>query len=187
VHPLDLVGKEVRRRHLHGGRQLENDLIIRRCTPLGGDRVADVAGELELGGGECLRAVFERPLGFRLRIGQLAHQAHRRHGHIDQLFLAQTEHDVAKRLRCRVVHVHDGPAHALKRVHGPADEVLARLCEDLDSDIARFRLPIAIVNAGVAWSSQPRSLYSGAPYFSEFAGGAGRDRTCCSQSTKRSR
>jgi hypothetical protein len=41
VHPLDLVGIDVGRRHLHRGREVEDDLVVRRRAPFGGDGVAD--------------------------------------------------------------------------------------------------------------------------------------------------
>jgi hypothetical protein len=49
-------------------------LFVRRRAPGGGHRIADLEGEVELGGGEGLRAVFEHPFGFRLFGGQLPEQ-----------------------------------------------------------------------------------------------------------------
>ena len=69
AHPLDRVGVDVGRRHLHRARQVEDDLVVRAGAPGGGDRIAALAGEIEFGGAEGLRAVFEHPLGFWLGVG----------------------------------------------------------------------------------------------------------------------
>jgi hypothetical protein len=107
-----------------------------RRAPGGGHRITDLKGEVELGGGEGFRAVFEHPFGFRTGVGhQLPQQAHRRDGHVYHLGLAHPEDGVAKRLRCGVVDMHDGPACTLEGVDGAADQVLARLRQHLDGDV----------------------------------------------------
>jgi hypothetical protein len=60
VHPLDLVGVDVGRGDFDGGREVEDDLALGGGAPGGGDGIADFEGKIELGGGEQLRAVFER-------------------------------------------------------------------------------------------------------------------------------
>jgi hypothetical protein len=65
VHPLDLVGVDVGRGDFDGGREVEDDLALRRGAPGGGDGIADFEGEIEFGGGEEFRAVFEGDFGFR--------------------------------------------------------------------------------------------------------------------------
>jgi hypothetical protein len=59
VHPLDLVGVDVGRGDFDRGREVEDDLALRRGAPGGSDGIADFEGEIELGGGEEFRAVFE--------------------------------------------------------------------------------------------------------------------------------
>ena len=49
VHPLDLVGEDVRRRDLDGRRQIENDRMARRRFPYIDDALADLEREIELG------------------------------------------------------------------------------------------------------------------------------------------
>ena len=70
VHPLDLVGVNVGRCHLHRRRQIEDHLAFGRRAPGVRDRVADLTGELEFGCREGFRAVFERPVRFRPCIGE---------------------------------------------------------------------------------------------------------------------
>ena len=58
--PLDLIRIDVRRGHLHGGRQID-DHRFRRCrTPLACDRGGNFHREVEFGAGETLRRILER-------------------------------------------------------------------------------------------------------------------------------
>src|ERR1700722_16245927 len=57
AHPLDRVGVDVRRRHLDGGRQIEDDRVVRRRLDDVADRVADLLGVFEFGAGVGLRRV----------------------------------------------------------------------------------------------------------------------------------
>jgi hypothetical protein len=100
-----------------------------------GHRVADFEREVELGGGEGFRAVFEHPFGFRILGAQLLDELDGRHGHVDHLRLAHAEDDLAEGLRGGVVDMHDGAARALERFEGAPDQVLARLGEDLDGHV----------------------------------------------------
>src|SRR3546814_2696175 len=53
VEPLDLVGVDVRRRHLDRRRQVEDGPALRRRLPDVHHRLADLLGEVELGAGEA--------------------------------------------------------------------------------------------------------------------------------------
>jgi hypothetical protein len=59
AHPLDLVGIDVRRRHLDGRRQVDDQLVVRRRLHLGDDGVADLQRDVQLGAGKALRRIFE--------------------------------------------------------------------------------------------------------------------------------
>ena len=63
--PFDLVGINVGRRHLDGGRQIQDGLALRRRLPDGIDGIADLHGEIEFGAGEALRAVLEDSSRYR--------------------------------------------------------------------------------------------------------------------------
>ena len=67
--PFDLVGVDVRRRHLDRRRQVEDHLALGRRLPDLVHRVADLDREVELGAGEALRAVLEQPVRAGLRCG----------------------------------------------------------------------------------------------------------------------
>ena len=137
VHPLDLVGVDVRRGDLDRGREVEDDLALRRRAPGGGDGVADFLGEIELGGGEEFRAVFEGDFGFRHLVGECTDEAYGVGGHGDDLGLAHAEDGFAEGWAGGVVDVHDGLLRALERLEGAADEVFAGLGEDFDGYVAR--------------------------------------------------
>ena len=53
--PFDLVGIDIRRRHLDRGRQVENDRIVRRRFINIHHRLADLDGIVEFGPGETFR------------------------------------------------------------------------------------------------------------------------------------
>jgi hypothetical protein len=95
--PFDLVGVDVRRGALDGGRQVEDHLVLRRRVPHLDHRVTDFLGELQLGGAEGFRRVFEGPLGFRLLGGVFDEQL----GGVDRdgldAFLVLVEDDAAER------------------------------------------------------------------------------------------
>jgi hypothetical protein len=71
AHPLDGVGVDVRRGHLDGGRQVEDDRVVRRGLDDIADGVAHLLGVVEFGSGVGLRRVLEAPLGVRVLRGLL--------------------------------------------------------------------------------------------------------------------
>ena len=98
MHPLDLVGINVGRGHFDGGRQVEDDLVLRRRAPGFGDGVADLQGKIKLGGGEIFRAVLEHPFGCWIFFAELTHQLDRRNGHFHHFGTTEAENDFAERL-----------------------------------------------------------------------------------------
>ena len=132
VHPLDLVGVDVGRRHFDGGREIENDLALRRRAPGFGHRIADFEGEIEFGGGEGFRAVFEGEFGFRLGGGERFHELDGVDRHRHDFCLAHAENIVAEGFRRRVIDVDDGLFGAFQGFEGAANEMFARLGEHFD-------------------------------------------------------
>ncbi|KFB72532.1 MAG: hypothetical protein AW09_002265 [Candidatus Accumulibacter phosphatis] len=137
MHPLDLIGVDVRRRHLDCRRQIEDHLVLRSRSPGGGHRVADLEGKFELGGGEGFWAVFEYPFGLRLCIGEFPDQAYGGDRHIHDVGLAHRKDILAERLRSGVIDMHDCPSRPLQRFDAAADQMLASLCEHLDAHVVR--------------------------------------------------
>jgi len=133
--PLDLVGIDVRRGRLDGGRQVEDQLLRRRRLEHPDHRVAYLDGEIGLGGAEHLRRVLEAPGGFRCRIGQTFDDLRRVDCDVHHAGLVLVE-DNATEARCgSVVVMDDGPLGALERLEGAGDQVLAGLGQHLDGDV----------------------------------------------------
>ena len=137
VHPFHLVSVDIGRSYLDGRGQIQNDFVVGRGAPGGGNRVTHLFGKFQLGGGEQFGAVLQNPLGLRVRLGQLFDQLDRVHGELHHLGLAHVEHHIAKQRRSGVVDMHDHPPRAGHGLKGAADQVLARLGQHLDGDVLR--------------------------------------------------
>ena len=135
VHPLDLVGVDVRRGHFHRGREIEDDLAFGRGAPGFGHGITHLKGKIELGGGKGFRAVLEHELGFRLGFGKRLDELDGIHRHLHHLRLAHAEHVLAEGFGGGVIDVNDGALDTLERLEGAANEVFARLGEHLDGDV----------------------------------------------------
>ncbi|MCY1433865.1 hypothetical protein D9M71_499050 [compost metagenome] len=135
--PFDLVGVDVRGSDFHGGRQVEDDLVLRGRLPYVEHGVTDLHGELQFGGGEDLRRVLEGPLGFRLLGGQLLDQLGGVHGDIDHALLVLVEDDAAERRCSGVVDVDDGLLRPAQGLEGTGDQVFTGLGQHLDGHVVR--------------------------------------------------
>src|SRR3546814_13168389 len=86
VDPLDLVGVEVRRRHLDRRRQVEDGPALRRRLPDLHHRLADLLCKVELGAGEAFGRVLVDDLGiaFLAYLSRLGANARRAlYGNVD--------------------------------------------------------------------------------------------------------
>ncbi|MCY1423803.1 hypothetical protein D9M71_395280 [compost metagenome] len=135
--PLDLVGVDVRRGRLDGGRQVEDQLLLRSRLEHADHRVAHLDGELRLGGAEDLRRVLEAPLGFRVLLGQALDDLSGVDGDLDHPGLVLVEDDAAEARRGGVVVVDDGLLRPFQRLEGAGDQVLAGLGQHLDGGVVR--------------------------------------------------
>ena len=134
--PLDLVGVDVGRRHLDGGRQVEDDLAARAGLPHVEDRLADLEGELQLGAGEDLRGVLVAELGVAQQLlGVLHHHLGAADGDGAALVLVDAEDDAAEQRRGGVVQVDGGAGGADQGLDGALDQVLAGLGQHRDRDV----------------------------------------------------
>ena len=110
--------------------------------------------EVELGAGVGLGRVLvvDRRVGDRLL--ELAAEARRLDGDVDDAVLVEAEDDLALQRRRRVVEVDDGLLAAADRVVGALDEVVAALCQHLDrhvvGDVAALDELAAEVEVGLA-------------------------------------
>ncbi|MNF73300.1 hypothetical protein D3C84_552970 [compost metagenome] len=133
--PLDLVGIDVRRGHFHGGRQVEDRLVVRGRLPDVEYRVANLHGEFQFGGGENLRRILEGPLGLWLPGGEVLDDPRRVHRDVHHAGLVLVEDDAAKARRGGVVDVNDGLLGADQRFEGASDQVFAGLGQHLDTGV----------------------------------------------------
>ncbi len=140
AHPLDRVSVDVGSGHLDGGRQVDDDLALRRRLEDLDHLVADVECELELRAGVALRRVLVVHLGAgneRLHLAALARAVQ---GDVDDALLVLAEHDLALQHAGGVVQVHDGLLGALDRLVGALDQVVAGLRQHLDGDVVGDRV-----------------------------------------------
>ena len=137
AHPLDRVRVHVRRRHLDGGRQVDDHLAVRRRLQHLQHRVADPQRELQLGAGVGLGRVLVVHVRVRDELLVLAAEPGARHRDVDDAVLVRAEHDLALQRGRRVVQVHDRLLGARDRLVRPLDQVLARLGQHLDDDVVR--------------------------------------------------
>ena len=135
VHPLDLVGVDVRRRHLHRRRQVDDHLALRRRLPDFRNRVADVPGVIELGAGEALGRILVDDLGLRHGRRELADQLRPVHGDLRDASAVLAEDHAALERRGGVVEVDDGAARPGDGLEGAPDQLVARLGEHLDGHV----------------------------------------------------
>ena len=107
----------------------------RRGAPLSCDGITHLASEVQLGAGEHLGAVLQHPFGLRLLCAQLLDEAHARYRQRFHLRAVHAKHHVAKHRRGGVVNMHDGAARTAQRLHGAANQLLARLGQHLDGHV----------------------------------------------------
>ena len=142
MHPLDGIRVDVRGDHLHRGRQVDDDGVFRRRVHDVDDRVADLGGKLQLGAGKRFRGVLPAPVRVRVVLGDVLDQVRGIRGQLLDGRLVLAEDHAALQLRGGVVEVHDDVLRALAGLEGAADEVLARLDQDLDGDVVRDEIPV---------------------------------------------
>jgi hypothetical protein len=108
AHPLDLVGIDVRRRHLHRRRQVDDQLVVRRRLHHLDHRVADLQRHFQLGAGKALRRILEAVTAARL-LRHVGDHLRRVDGDLLDPGDVLLEHHPALQLRRRIVEMHDRP------------------------------------------------------------------------------
>jgi hypothetical protein len=135
THPLDGVGVDVGRRHLHGRRQVDDHGSLRGGLEDLEDLVAHPCRELELGARVGLRGVLVEHLRLRDGLLELAAQPRAGDRDVGDPVHVEAEHDPSLQGGGRVVEVHDGLLGAGDRLVGALDEVLAGLGQHLDHHV----------------------------------------------------
>ena len=138
VHPLDRVGVDVRRGHLDGGRQVDDQWPVRGRVDHVDHRGTDLQRVLQLGACVGLRRVLVEDLGVRgVDLGVFLAEPGAARGDVGDPGLVQAEHDPALQCRRRVVEVDDGPLGPADRLERALDQMLAALGQDLDRHVVR--------------------------------------------------
>ena len=136
AHPLDLVSVDVGRRHLHGGREIEDHGIFRCRLPYVLHSRADLEGKIQLSAGKALGRILKIDLSGELfrsfldPFGALD-------GDINDGLLVLAKNHVSLQCRCGVINMHNGLFAALDRFKSLLDLVLSALGQDLHDDIVR--------------------------------------------------
>ena len=135
VHPFDLVGVDIGRRDLDRRRQVD-DGRVRGCRlPDIHHRLANLERVVEFGLREALGRILKAHLGTRHGRHQALDQPGAVDGDLLHALAAFAEDDAALRGRRRVVQVDDRLLRSPDGVESAADQLVARLGQDLDGDI----------------------------------------------------
>ena len=130
--PFDLVGIDIGRSAFDRGGQVEDDRLVRRRLQDVHHCGADFDREIEFGGGEGFRTVFERPVGFGLCGGTIAQNLGTLYGDSANFVAGHAEDDLAPCRADRIVEMDDGARCALQALEALFDQVAARLGEHLN-------------------------------------------------------
>ncbi len=132
---LDLVGVDVGRRAFDRGGQVQDDRPIGRRLQDVHHRLAAFEAEVQFGGAEGFRAVFEVPLGIRILRGLVADDLGARLGNAAHFVLAHLEDDVAPGGADRVVDVDDRLLRADQAFEAARNKVFAALRQHLHQHV----------------------------------------------------
>jgi len=134
AHPFDHVGIDVRRRHLDGGRQVEDQLVVRRRLDDVDDRVRDFQRDIEFGAGEAFRRIFETitAAGLSRHVGD---HLRRIDGDLLDAGDILAEHHTPLQLGGRVVEVDDRLVCAFQRLEGAGDQLRPALHQHLQRHV----------------------------------------------------
>ena len=137
VHPFDLVGMDIRGRHFHRRRQIDDGRVGGRRLPHIHHRLAHLQRVIQLGAGKAFRAVLEAQIvrpAFRDAVG---HHLRAIDGDLLDAVTVRLEDDAALQRRGRIIQMQDGVWRAVQTFNRAVNQMLARLGQHLDGDIAR--------------------------------------------------
>src|SRR5690606_17303104 len=124
VHPLDLICIQIRRRGFNGGRKVEDHFPVGCRSPLFGNRVANLFGELRLGCAEDFGRILQYPFSFRVLSRQALNRLGATDGDLLDLFLAHVEHDATEGGSHGIVQMHDDSTGTGSRLDTAFDKVV---------------------------------------------------------------
>ena len=163
VEPLDDVAIDVRRVHLDGGWQVQDQLLVDRGLDDVDHRFADLEREVRLGARKAFGRVLVANVRTRQAAFQLAAPARGISRNLDDAWFAEAEDDPTLQLRRRVVEVDDRPWRATQALEGAFDQLATALRQHLDGDVVRDQVVLdeetdeVVVRAATRTGSRPRS------------------------------
>ena len=110
--PLDLVSINIRRGHLHGGRQIDDHGVLRRRRQHLVDGITHRDRKIHFGARKALRTVFEHPLRLGASIRRRLDQPRAIHRNIANTVAVEPKYILPLHRRGAVVKVHHGALHA---------------------------------------------------------------------------
>ena len=135
VHPLDLIGEDVRGRHLDGGGQVDDDLGVDRRHPDVHHRLAHLQSVVQLGTGKAFRRVLQLDIAALQHAQPVLDHVGAIDGDLLHPRLIFLEHHAALQFRCRVVQMDDHVLGAGHTLEGALDQMLPALGQNLDGDV----------------------------------------------------
>ena len=140
-HILDLIGIDIRRIHLHRGRQVDDDLAALTALPCVEHGVTDLGRVIHLGAREGLRRIFEADVT-REAGGILLYELGTGQGDVNDFFLTLMEHHVSLKDGSGVIDVDDGLLETGEAVEGTLELLGTALHQHLYGHIIRDHLPL---------------------------------------------
>ena len=140
-HILDLIGIDIRRIHLHRGRQVDDDLAALTALPCVEHGVTDLGRVIHLGAREGLRRILEADVA-REAGGILLYELGTGKGDVNDFFLTLMEHHVSLKDGSGVIDVDDGLLETSEAVEGTLELLGTALHQHLYGHIIRDHLPL---------------------------------------------
>jgi hypothetical protein len=137
ANPLDLIRVYIRHRHLHGIRQIQDHLSLRRGLPYVHHGLRDVLGKFHLRRAKALGRVLQHHLRSAQSVNPFLDPLRTADGHLDDLVFRFAKDHAPLRGRGAVVQMNHAPSRSDQRGHGPLDQVFACLHQHLHGDVIR--------------------------------------------------
>ena len=127
--------------HLHGGRNIDDNLVILGRLPYIQNGVANLYCIVNLCLGEAFRAVFKGKIAIGF-IGKVFQKLCTVNGNLLDFLFTFLKHLLSLCHGCGIVKMDNGMWRTLYGLKGLADDVLSRLCQYLDGNVIRYHFSL---------------------------------------------
>ena len=134
AHPFDAIRIDIRRRHLHGRRQVDDQFVVRRWLDDLRHRVADFQCNFEFSTGKAFRRIFEPVAATCLGRHVGDHLGSVGSDGLDAVHVF-VEHHAALQFTGRIVEMHDRLVCAFQRLEGAGDQFGPALHQHLQRNV----------------------------------------------------